>query len=488
MQPFVSDGVFERFGLQIREQQSLGYRDRMDQVRVTRILLAQFTQGDVFETVTLRIDASAIDYEASLQDGRCLSGSQSAEPFTEFWTFIRHRGTTSISGAGLIEGHCPNCGSDVAINQNAACAHCGALLRSGQYDWVLCEITQDSEWRPRQEANVAGYEQMHAADPGISTDDLEDRASVIFWRRAEADRTDDPAPLRKVALDAFTNTRAEHRKAMQNAGATHNWFGEIGVGSVDTAEFNVGDDFDHAVVEIAWTGTRFSQVPNQPLRRGGQTSVIREHFVLCRKHGLRSDPNKGITSAHCPNCGAPVSNSLSNACESCGTVLNDGSIGWVLESIDASNAERFAQAAPIGLAANVVPPALPSARGLLIWVIKMSAADGEIDPREQKLIEQFASRARVDAKGVASLIDAAKNNRLDAPEPSDHQELQVWLAAMTDAALADGKLDNAEIALLKSVAARAGLSDADLKLLIKREQSRLYAASRDALRETPIQD
>ena len=48
MQPFVSDGVFERFGLQIREQQSLGYRDRMDNVRVDRVLLAKVSQGRHF--------------------------------------------------------------------------------------------------------------------------------------------------------------------------------------------------------------------------------------------------------------------------------------------------------------------------------------------------------------------------------------------------------------------------------------------------------
>jgi hypothetical protein len=42
---------------------------------------------------------------------------------------------------------------------------------------------------------------------------------------------------------------------------------------------------------------------------------------------------KGISSAHCPNCGAPESGGITGACEFCGTALNDGSNGWVLDNI-----------------------------------------------------------------------------------------------------------------------------------------------------------
>jgi len=30
----------------------------------------------------------------------------------------------------------------------ANCAHCGAMLRNGQFDWVLAEITQDAKKQP----------------------------------------------------------------------------------------------------------------------------------------------------------------------------------------------------------------------------------------------------------------------------------------------------------------------------------------------------
>ena len=55
--------------------------------------------------------------------------------------------------------------------------------------------------------------------------------------------------------------------------------------------------------------------------------------MLYRQPGTRTDSGKGISSAHCPGCGAPEADSASSACEFCGAVLNDGSLGWVLVDI-----------------------------------------------------------------------------------------------------------------------------------------------------------
>jgi hypothetical protein len=60
-------------------------------------------------------------------------------------------------------------------------------------------------------------------------------------------------------------------------------------------------------------------------------------FVLMRKATAKTEIAKGISSAHCPNCGAPESGGTSGACEFCGTALNDGSNGWVLDNILAMN-------------------------------------------------------------------------------------------------------------------------------------------------------
>lgn len=482
IQPFVSDGVYERFALLVREQKSLGYRDRIDHAKVSRVSLARFLRGEVFESLSVRIDASAVDYKASLVDAKFISGSTAEQPFTEFWTFIRRAGTTSRGGAGLIEGNCPNCGGDVSINQNAACRHCGALLKSGEHDWVLCEITQAAEWRPELPPIAATLESVRRHDPGLSTDAIEDRASVIFSRRTEADRTNQPAVLRKVALDAFLNARPP-----QNPQKVRQWIGEIGVGAVDTLGGIAGEDFDRVLVQITWTGTRFAQGPVPPPKRVGETAVRREVFVLARRHGAKSEPGKGISSAHCPSCGMPVTDSTSNACDACGVVLNDGSLDWVLEAIDQPNGEwtarlRMQKLEGLPIEGTPILPSSrqPTAKDLLTWAIQLSLADGKIDKRERAAIDEIARRAGVGREDVATLISLARGEQLDLDSPADAEQAKAWLDTMIGIALSDGQMSNREFAWIRHVGQKCGLSDADIKLAAKREQARLYAAARDA--------
>ena len=71
---FVSDGIFERFSLQIQEQRDLGYRNVMESVRVREVAMADVDCDDRFETAAVKITASAVDYRVRLDDGREIPG------------------------------------------------------------------------------------------------------------------------------------------------------------------------------------------------------------------------------------------------------------------------------------------------------------------------------------------------------------------------------------------------------------------------------
>ena len=50
----------------------------------------------------------------------------------------------------------------------------------------------------------------------------------------------------------------------------------------------------------------------------GQRIQTHSLYILKRKAGLKSDPGKGVSSAHCPNCGAPITSDTSSGCSFCG--------------------------------------------------------------------------------------------------------------------------------------------------------------------------
>lgn len=506
VRPFISDAVHERFSIQFREQKALGFRNKMEQVKVQAVDLISARADGEFDVVHVRILASAIDQEVALADGRVLRGSSSPEEFSEVWTFVRRRGAQTRPGhKGLIEGNCPNCGGAIALNQAAQCAFCKALLRSGRYDWVLVEITQECEWRSGQSDRPANLLELRQRDPQLNVQELEDRASVIFWRRAEAERVNSARPIRKVALPAYS--RQFEQAAAPRQGKSRWFYGRCAVGSVDTLGFlpakpENGDGFDRALVEVRWSGTRLDVRDDGTLVEGEQSSVSRLLLVLVRKNGAQTNADHSISSAHCPNCGAPESGGDSDACEFCDAALADGSHAWVLEESVGMNTQRghelvgrlnsipvepagddTAADAPEADAPAMRDPGHPAALDALAWMIKMAFADGQVDPAERKIIDSVARRYEIDCSRVDQLIHAATAGQLDVPAPADRDQARAQLKAMAGIALADGKIDRREYDLLRQAGNAIGLSDHDVKQLLKQARSEAFTQSREELRQ-----
>ncbi|HET6252295.1 MAG TPA: Tim44 domain-containing protein, partial [Tepidisphaeraceae bacterium] len=339
VRPFISDGVHERFTLQFSEQKAEGWHDQMDNIQVQDIEIAELRSDGLFDELSVRIAASALDYRVSLASGKRLGGATAPDQFVEVWSFLRHRGAVTQPGkSGLIEGNCPNCGAPVELNQSANCTHCKAMLRSGQYDWVLSEITQEVEWDGERHGQLPGVAALRNTDPEFNAVELEDRASVMFWRKATADRIGKIDPLRKAASEAFCQAYAP---AIHPSPDGHRqFFADCAIGSVQLLGVMSAASGDRAVVEVRWSGKLVGLWTNQPPRVLEENHLEYTLLVLWRAAGTKTDSGKGISSAHCPNCGAPESNDASNACEFCGAVLNDGAHGWILVDLANKNEAR----------------------------------------------------------------------------------------------------------------------------------------------------
>jgi len=513
LRPFVSDGIFERFTLQIQEQQDLGYRNVMENVQVRSSLIAGLSRDDLFDVLHVEINASATDYRIDRNSGKEIRGSRRGESFVEYWSFIRRRGTQTKPGAeGLIEGTCPNCGSSLRFNKTAKCEACDALIRSGQYDWVLSEITQACEWtggESREPTSVTAYRQQ--CDSGFNVQHLEDRASVIFWRKAMADRVGEVGPLEKMATPAFTEDYEKHVRKASDEGERR-YIGDCAVGSVDTLGILRGEEGDQALVEVRWSGHYFQHQPNREPKKLGAAPARQWLFVLTRDPGVKTEPDQSLTSAHCPGCGAPELKLGSHACEFCGMVLNDGSRDWVLADVQPAFAPpakqlviesrqqgRAAMSAGGDVVDAQIVPAIPvvdaevladdegvpppGGTALFAWLIRAALADNHIDDAERKMLDSLATKRGVRSDRLEAMIDAALRNELEMPRPKDAAEAKNWLTAMVDMSLSDGRLTKSEFNLLKRAGAGLQMSDHDVKLLVRRRKGELYREARDALAE-----
>lgn len=487
VRPFISDGIRERFSLQIGMQQAEGTRNQMEDVEVLDAGIAAAFSDDAFDTLHIRIHASAVDYSVDLRTGRRTSGSSRSEEFVEFWSFHRRPGARSLRRPGAIEGHCPRCAAPLEIVDIARCPSCGAMVNSGEFDWVLAEITQDREWRiPGTERGVPGLAELKHRDPAFSIQHVEDRVSVMFWRLRAAEFQRDVALARPVLSPRYEQ---EFKRDCERMRAMGEFWKEPAVGKVELidAESGSASAFDRLRVKVRWSGTWSAGDPRGSSHALRPKAIYTHVFVLARRHGVGSVPHGTFTSAGCPNCGAPLEVNIAGACTYCGAEITDGRYDWVLEDVRPyssdvafrTDAARPPEDTEFALARD------GDAELSLAVLTRVMYSDGQIAPAEREALYRLGAHRNLTQRQVDLLIDSAAVDEVSIPVPADSQQALQHLEQLVHAVLADGQLTSREKKLLTSYARRVELSPADVKLAITRERRRAYRSARAELRRVP---
>lgn len=317
----ISDGVYVRFRTQLELLKADGLRNVMVDWRVVAAEILGADADPLWDTVHVKIVGEARDADVPLtlsEDAatKKVRGAALAQ-YQEVWSFVRRRGKHSKQGVPALEGHCPSCGADLPLSEVVKCEYCQALVNSGEHDWVLAEITQPEEWRPEPAVgNVPGLSELRGRDPSVSRQELEDRASVVFWKWIEARSSGKDAKLARFCLNPLDDPAAVAELALARAQLR-----QVAVGSAELASVESQDDLDVAVVEIMWSAS-VNGAPPRPYQNA---------FVLTRKSEARS--KRGLSSLDCPVCGGQLANSDETTCRYCSTPLAGGKHEWALASV-----------------------------------------------------------------------------------------------------------------------------------------------------------
>ncbi len=317
--PFVSDGVFSRFQVQLGLMQGENRRNVMGDARVVSVVIETAENADPLDVVHVRLAGEARDTEvpstATDEQIRAALSRAPVEGYSEIWSISRCSGAQSKPAGYQVGRACPSCGAPLTEGESIKCRYCGSLICSGEHDWVLAEITQVVEWHPSGRP-VAGLDELGRRDPGAAREVLEDRASYLFWKWVQAGRMGGAAPLRKCAAPSFLAAGAE-------LGGTRGT-SDVAIGGADVVACELGEPngLDHVFVEIAWSARFNGSHAYTPSK-----TVLR----LARRSGVTSKPS--MTSLVCNACGAPLVESDSTRCDHCGAELAAGDQAWVLDGI-----------------------------------------------------------------------------------------------------------------------------------------------------------
>jgi predicted lipid-binding transport protein (Tim44 family) len=146
---YMSPGLYMSWKSQVDQMLAQHKKNILENLFIQGMHVARAIHDANFDQITVRVDASAMDYEVDDQTGKevfAVGGRKADRPFTEYWTFQRSAGAKTLVSGGVTEKKCPNCGAPLDVNETGDCRYCGAAVTSGKFDWVLSKIDQANEW------------------------------------------------------------------------------------------------------------------------------------------------------------------------------------------------------------------------------------------------------------------------------------------------------------------------------------------------------
>ncbi len=312
----VSAGVFGRFRTQLAIMKEDGIVNLMKDWKIRDLKIISVQSSENLFTIDVQLSAEARDVNVqtslSREEKEKLLNSADLSQYTEIWSFIRGKNAKTKNQSGILFENCPKCGSpsDNSTNVNK-CASCGTVYNSGEYDWVLSEITQEEEWKT-EDRNPPGFSEIQKLMPDISIQLIEDRASHLFWKWIEARRKGDSLPARRFSTESFLERRFLKPE----------YISDPVIGAAVLHSCRIEDGKIHCRVFIQWSASFAKE----------SESIYQEVNLVLVKNVSSGAGVFGFAELGCPSCGAPLPESDSLKCVYCNSELPVQTGDWLLDS------------------------------------------------------------------------------------------------------------------------------------------------------------
>lgn len=139
---FETPELFEQHRTQLQGYIDIKQINVLKDVQVLRGNLIKFEQVGDKDILTIVLATQMIDYIVEEESRKVIRGSNSKlnRGIYEL-TFIRRTGVKSKPGMNTINTtNCPNCGAEMKISATGKCEHCGSVITTGEFNWVLSNL------------------------------------------------------------------------------------------------------------------------------------------------------------------------------------------------------------------------------------------------------------------------------------------------------------------------------------------------------------
>lgn len=304
MRRFLSQGVYNRFRLQLKIMREIDKRQNvLADFKIRKFHAVVHKHSGAYDSLLVKLDAelrdATIHCDATPDEAHRAAKKAPLQSFVEYYTFMRRRDAKTTTQESI--DACSRCGTPFAgEGEITKCKSCGAVMGSGTYDWVLAEITQESEYQ--------GDRARRNLPQGLSYDRVEDRASFIFWRDLMARMTGSMAYIRRDAQDNYLKEQKEIAPLF-----------DVAVGAVDLENLTTDTDGYSARVRIKWSAA-------------AEPGLEPRHRESILTLGASADDATGgsFSDPGCETCGAPLPETDSEKCSYCQSPIQAKNKDWLL--------------------------------------------------------------------------------------------------------------------------------------------------------------
>ncbi len=455
---FISDGVYQRFNTQFTMMRLLKQTNTLKDIKVHNIYPDRIETDGLYDIAHVAIHATINDHFKSDIDSSLNSGG--SEEFVEYWSFLKKRGAPKKDI--YLTHDCPNCGSPLPENMGevARCGSCGTLTNSGEYDWVLSEITQADDYinrhrSLRKSADITEkIRRIIDEDGDFSVQLVEDKASNGYLQIITAIALNDPSVMRRFVNDDVF----EKIKSMIDG--NHLAYNRIYLNDVTLIGVSRSANKNILSIAIKSSYQRVRLASGRPEKI--DPVVVSKTEVLLMSRDIKSAESKGSLYAHsCPSCGAPVENSLSINCTYCGTPYNSTGAEWIITGLmDLSEYERYRDDNADNYEYKIDPSLIDRLYDVRDYafnnVMVVMAADGVFSDEEREFTDGLARRWGYSPDRIEPLFQMARNGRLVIRMPEDAKRRKKIIDMMEKAAGADSTVTPEEQAVLDRIRGEYG--------------------------------
>jgi predicted lipid-binding transport protein (Tim44 family)/uncharacterized Zn finger protein (UPF0148 family) len=449
---YISDSVYQRFNVQFQMMNKLEQIDKINNLKIISTIIDKYEKDGEYDVIHVGIMADISDISTSKKYP--FLNEEANERFVEYWSFIRKKGNESHDMYS--KNNCPKCGSILGNNMGevSKCEYCGTITNKGDYDWVLAEITQMSDYLEEKiitltKTQSQNINKLYEKDKDFSIQHIEDKVSNGYIQICKSLAFNKPEEVKRFVSGELFVTLINS--------PTNYIYSRFFLNYVKLINFEEKDGKDYLTIKLK---SSFKRVTDETGELKFLDRIIKskiEEITLVRDSNAIN--NGDLYSHSCPNCGGPLEDTTNNECPYCGEALSSTKHDWLITDISypqskdalSTSSKIAARAQKFIKSDNSVPVNFGINEIILNNVIILMFADKELHRKEEEFIYNIGIDFGFSKDVIESLILLGKQDRLSLKFPSTKVEKTKMLAFMKRAFSVDGKVIPEEESLFREL-------------------------------------